>query len=104
MEFNAGQDQYLNLSFKGIEAGSYEDEQVNMEWKDQELGGVGYAFYCPNSTKGCGFTEFNVLEYGDSQGKWIKGTFIGELWMQTITPPIGSYKAVSGTFQVRRNF
>jgi hypothetical protein len=91
------------LRVEGKQEGSYTDEQLNLSWVDPGFGGTGYSFLCPTSESGCGFTHFEILEYGDQAGQWIKAEFEGEFWMQTLSPPLAAYYPVSGEIQIKRN-
>ncbi len=102
VNFEDGQGNQFSLRFQGQEAGPYTDEMINLVWNAPTLGENGYSFYCPNSTDGCGFTTFEIFEYGENEDQWIRGAFKATLWMQTINPPVAGYKEVEGIFQLKR--
>ena len=94
----------MQISFSSQEARSYEDNELNIYFKDLEIDGVNYEINCKNSTEGCGFEIFNIEVYGDKKGAWIKGNFKGKFWVKSYDPLIASYKTIEADFLIPRNF
>jgi hypothetical protein len=105
--FSQNETLYPELEFllrvEGVQEGNYEDDELNLSWVDPNFGDTGFSFLCPTSPTGCGFTRFEILEYGDQAGLSIKAAFEGEFWMQTLSPPMAAYYPVSGEIQIKRN-
>jgi len=70
--------------------------QVNVFLEDDSFGTNGYRIACENTTNGCGFTTWNVTHYEAGSEKWVRVSFEGEVWMQTINPPQAGYFPVEG--------
>ena len=89
-------DQSIRFKFKGQMADSYDSQDVNVYLKKLDFGDYGYLISCENSTEGCGFTTWNVTHYEAGSEKWVRVSFAGEVWMQTIDPPQADYYPVEG--------
>lgn len=97
-----------DLDFKvfveGLSAGLYDDTMLNILFEDMNLGTRGYSLYCPTATSGCGFTEFTITHFAETEGQWIRGHFEGKFWIKTFNPLTAGYRTVAGEFQVYREF
>lgn len=89
-------DENIRFIFDGQEAINYEMEDVNIYLDYPSFGSQGYRIYCENSELGCGFTTWNVTHYEAGSDKWVRVSFAGEIWMQTIDPPQAGYFPVEG--------
>lgn len=97
-----------DLDFKvfveGLSEGLYDDTMLNILFEDMNLGTRGYSLYCPTATSGCGFTEFTITHFAETEGQWIRGHFEGKFWIKTFNPLTAGYRTVIGEFQVYREF
>lgn len=89
---------------EGLEEGVYQDNMLNILFKDMHLGIKGYSLYCPTATSGCGFTSFTITHFPQASGQWIRGHFEGTFWIKTFNPLTAGYRPVEGEFQVYRDF
>ncbi len=92
------------LKFSGQEARNYQDNELNMYFKNLNIDWTIYNFNCSSSTTGCGFEKFEISSYGKNKGDWLKGSFEGEFWVKTYNPLKVEYKTIKGDFLVKRNF
>ena len=97
-------DSEFSLKFSGQEARKYQDNELNMFFKNLNIDWTIYNFNCSSSTTGCGFEKFEISSYGKNKGDWIKGSFEGEFWVKTYNPLKVEYKTIKGDFLVKRNF
>ena len=89
-------DDKIRFRFAGQMADSYMENEVNVYLKDESFGSSGYLINCDSTQDGCGFTKWNVTHYEAGSEKWVRVSFSGEVWMQTITPPQAGYFPVEG--------
>lgn len=89
-------DQSIRFKFKGQVANNYAMEDVNVYLNNTEFENGGYFISCENTDSGCGFTTWNVTHYEAGSEKWVRVSFAGEVWMQTINPPQAGYYPVEG--------
>lgn len=89
-------DNKIRFRFKGQMADTYMEDQVNVYLEDEGFGSNGYLINCDNNDEGCGFTTWNVTHYEAGSEKWVRVSFAGEVWMQTIDPPQAGNFAVEG--------
>lgn len=82
------------MNFDGMNLGSYEVEDVRIFLEDIGFGNKGYRITCEDSPAGCGIEDFSVTHYDNVGDGWTRISFSGEVWMQTINPPL------AGNFQV----
>lgn len=94
------------LKVTTLGTGAVNDNEINITLFDAELGNEGYSLYCPNSTAGCGFENFEVTHYGTSSEEWITGTFEGTFWMLTTnnSPQVAYNRKIIGEFRLPRDF
>jgi len=79
----SSEDRKVVITFAGDMKGQYQEEDVHITIDDPEFGPDGYTIDC-DSPDGCGFSSFEVSHF-DQQGEgWLRITFQGILWMQTI--------------------
>lgn len=89
-------DDKIRFKFDGMSTGMYSMEDVNLYLNDESFGTNGYFISCENSSAGCGFTDWNVTHYKAGEEKWIRVSFRGTVWMQTIDPPVAGYYDMEG--------
>ena len=89
-------DNKIRFRFEGQMADSYMENQVNVYLEDDMFGSGGYLINCDNTELGCGFTTWNVTHYEAGSEKWVRVSFEGDVWMQTINPPQAGYFPVEG--------
>ncbi len=94
----------FSLKFSGQEVRKYQDNELNMYFKNLNIDWTIYNFNCSSSTTGCGFENFEISSYGNKKGDWLKGSFEGEFWIKTYNPLKVEYKTIKGDFLVKRNF
>ena len=82
--------------FKGLQAGVYPNDQINIAINDPSFGDFGYEMSCENSTQGCGIKECFVSHYDIDDAGIIRLTFAGTLWMSTIEPRLAGEFPVEG--------
>lgn len=79
-------DDRVNLLIRGDDKGAYAVESVNVIMYDPSFaGGLGYAVSCENSPLGCGISDLYVSHLDETDG-WVRVTFSGNIWMQTLNP------------------
>ncbi len=96
-------DNTLKLWFTGTDRGVFDDNQINILIDDQLYDSRGFALDCTSSQQGCGFTQFDVSQYEETNG-WIRGYFKGRFWIKSYSPLNAGYKDVEGEYQIRRDF
>lgn len=101
--FLTAQDDALKLIVKGTDIGPYNVEELNIKIDDLNFGANGYAINCENSTQGCGIEEAFVSHYEETNDGWIRITFSGEAWMQTITPAAAGNFPIEGIILCKAN-
>ena len=74
--------------------GSYEQQEIRVRIDDEEEWPSGYFVACENSLDGCGISDFYVTHYEVDSNGWIRVSFAGAIWMQTISP------ATAGNFPI----
>jgi len=86
-------DDRVKLLLRGDTKGAYNVNEVNVSIQDPEYaGGLGYAVSCENSPLGCGISDLYVSHLEESDG-WVRVTFAGDVWMQTLNPlSAGTYR------------
>ena len=92
----SSEDDEIRFSFRGSEEGSYEESEVNIFIDDRMFGEDGYYISCENSVIGCGINECIVTHYAENEGDWMRVSFSGTLWMQTINPPVAGNYEIEG--------
>jgi hypothetical protein len=97
------QDAECSIWITGMDAGAFDDMQLNILFEDRTLSHGGYSLYCPTSSAGCGFETFEITHYGNV-GEWIRGYFSGTFWVKTYQPLTAGNKKVEGEFQIYRDF
>ncbi len=85
----------IRFHFDGNATGDYTQEDVHIYMNDTDFGDAGYAVNCELSSLGCGISSCHVSHYDETTDGWIRVSFEGEVWMQTISP------ASVGTFPVK---
>jgi len=93
----------IKFLIDGNTPGVYTEDQLNIKINDNGFGDHGYAVSCENSTQGCGITNIYVSHYEEMPGGWIRITFSGEVWMQTITPAAAGNFPIGGTILSKVN-
>lgn len=93
----------MKLIIQGAEIGQYNVEQLNIRINDDNFGDDGYAVNCENSSEGCGINEAYISHYEEMDSGWIRMTFSGEVWMQTITPAAAGNFPIEGTILCKAN-
>lgn len=96
------QDGSMKFAFRGMQEGLYEEKDVNISINDSNFGQGGYFISCDNSAVGCGVNQCIVTHYAESEGDWIRLAFEGDLWMQTIDPPIAGNYHVEGVIMAKK--
>ncbi len=76
----------LKVYVEGLAEGIYADDMLNISFEDMNLGTRGYSLYCPTATSGCGFTDFTITHFAETEGEWIRGYFEGTFWIKTFNP------------------
>ena len=94
------QDESFWISFRGTTPDKYNAEEVNVFLNEESFGSEGYLITCETSELGCGITDFYVTHFEEEQG-WLRLSFSGEVWMQTIQDPTAGYFPVKGVIQTR---
>ena len=94
------QDENFWISFRGTTSDMYDNEEVNVFLDEISFGDDGYLITCETSQQGCGITDFSVTHYEVDQG-FIRLSFSGEVWMQTILNPKAGYFPVRGIIETR---
>lgn len=89
-------DSKIRFKFKGQMVNNYDMKDVNVYLEDPSFGTNGYRIACENTDEGCGFTTWNVTHYEAGSEKWVRVSFAGEVWMQTLDPPQAGYFPVEG--------
>ena len=89
-------DSNIRFKFEGQMADNYTQDEVNVYLNDPMFGDEGYFISCESSDEGCGFTTWNVTHYEAGNENWVRVSFAGEVWMQTIEPPQAGYFPVEG--------
>lgn len=97
------QDGAIKFILMGTQTGVYQPEELNIKIIDNNFGSNGYAVSCENSTQGCGIKDAYVSHYEEMSNGWIRITFEGEVWMQTIAPAAAGNFSVSGTILCKTN-
>ena len=92
------------LIFSGKKAKEYNDQELNIFFKDLMIGEDKYDLNCSNSTDGCGFKKFKIESYGFKKGDWIKGNFEGLFWVKSYSPLRAKYRRIKVDFLIKRNF
>ena len=94
-------DNSFRLKFRGDMRGTYEDQEINLFLDDNNFGPDGYRIACEQSNIGCGINHFEVTHFDTSAEGWVRISFEGEIWMQTIrNPKVGSFP-VSGVILIK---
>ncbi len=84
---------------------TYNDEDLNIIIDAKNMGSEGYELQCGTSSSGCGFENFILTEYGETQSEFIRGYYKGRFWMKTFHPFVkAGYKNIEGVFHIRRDF
>lgn len=86
----------LRLNFSGTDVRNYSEEEVRIFIEDQRFGEDGYFIRCENSPLGCGIDDFKVTHFGNNNEGWLRITFGGTLWMQTIEPRLAGNFNIEG--------
>ena len=92
----ASMDGQFRFKFNGDTAGSYIEQDVNIFINDPQFGPQGFAISCENSSLGCGIEYMNVTHY--EEDGWLRVSMRGEIWAQTLTPPIADYYPIEAVF------
>ena len=95
--------QSLRLHFDGSIEREYTEKEVRIFIEEPDLGDNGYAISCENSELGCGIESFNVTHFDDSNEGWLRVSFSGVLWAQTINPPVAGNYPISGVILSKIN-
>jgi len=93
----------LKFIVHGNQVGSYAVEELNIKINDSNFGNNGYAVNCENSNVGCGIQDAFVSHYEDMSNGWIRITFAGEVWMQTLAPAAAGNFPIKGTILCKAN-
>jgi hypothetical protein len=96
-------DAICNVWISGMGIGNFDDMQLNIQFEDVSLSNEGYSLYCPTSSEGCGFEDFEITHFGNT-GEWIRGYFQGTFWVKTFHPLTAGNKKIVGEFQIYRDF
>ncbi len=94
-------DDSFRLKFRGNMRGIYEDQDVNIFLDDSTFGTDGYRITCEDSRIGCGLNNFEVSHFDTSVEGWVRISFEGEIWMQTIENPKVGHFSVSGVILIK---
>jgi len=94
----------FQVFIEGMNEGAYTDQMLNIIFEDKALGTRGYSLYCPTAPSGCGFKNFTITHFAETEGQWIRGVFEGKFWIKTFHPLTAGYRNVKGEFQVFREF
>lgn len=89
-------DNNIRFKFNGNSVGMYDQDQVNLYFYDETFGGKGFYMACENSDLGCGFDEWNVTHFKAGVEKWVRISFGGEVWIQTLSPAEAGYFNMKG--------
>ena len=95
--------QNLRIHFDGLVQREYEVNEVRIFIDDPDFGANGYAISCENSALGCGIQEFNVTHFESLNDGWLRVSFSGVLWAQTISPPIAGNYPIEGVILSKIN-
>ena len=93
-------DSRIRIVFRGSEERSYQNDEVNIYINDPDFGTLGYKVECAESLLGCGFQQFNVTHYEESGG-WLRASFSGTLWGQTISNPSIGNLDIEGVIAIK---
>ena len=96
------QDDKVRLSFRGASAKIYRDEEVNVYINDIDFGSSGYFMDCQQSVTGCGVTDFHVTHFEEGAEGWLRVSFSGTLWMQTLINPVAGNYNLEGVIMTKR--
>lgn len=88
-------DGLFRIKFDGQGNGFYTEQMVNLYINDTTFGDAGYGIDCEQSNLGCGIKELYVSHYS-TDGDWLRLSFSGEIWAQTLDPPVAAYYPIEG--------
>jgi len=91
----------FSFRFKGEMSGSYENQQINVFMNDENFGKDGYKIDCDRNVIGCGMETFEVTHFDKSMDGWLRVSFAGSIFMQTIKNPEFGYFPVSGVILIK---
>lgn len=89
----------IALKIKKLSSGLLMDQDLNMFLSAPNIAS-GYRLNCLESDVGCGFTSFDLMSYEEESGYFIKGTFEGTFWIESINESNVGYRSLSGEFQL----
>lgn len=86
----------VRISFEGAMEGEYQVQDVNIYINDEMFGPDGYYISCESAEQGCGINDFYVSHFEETADGWLRASFSGVLWMQTIEPALAGNFPIEG--------
>ena len=100
--FLDGGELVLSLKFRTDQVGEVTDDLANILLDDPMLG-QGYKLNCFTTETGCGFEEAYITSIDKNlvaEG-FLKGTFKGNFWVESVSNENVGYRFINGEFQVK---